>query len=337
MLLYFWSVPQPPFLPSELSNIDDQTSFENAVKETYAFQREYCAPYKRFCNLLKTPMELTDLSEIPFLPVDFFKIHDITSADGIPEKIFSSSGTTGATPSKHLVHDLSYYNYSLDAGFNIFYGSLTDYTVLALLPHYLEREGSSLVDMAARWIEGSKDYRSGFYLHDLESLHKVLCDLASLNRKTILLGVTFALLKLAEKFSLDFPELTIIETGGMKGMYREMVRDEVHSRLRFSFRESEIHSEYGMTELLSQAYLQKDGLFKCPPWMRISIRNTYDPRSNNPLGRTGGINVIDLANQTSCSFIATQDLGKLHEDGFEVLGRFDQSQIRGCNLMVTGF
>jgi phenylacetate-coenzyme A ligase PaaK-like adenylate-forming protein len=278
---------------------------------------------------------LAHVEQIPFLPIDFFKSHDITCFKSDPQKIFTSSGTTGKQTSQHLVHDLAYYHKSLDKSFELFYGQPDEYVVLALLPHYLERTGSSLVDMAARWINQSKNEQSGFYLDEMEQLKTVLISLGKSGTKTILLGVTFALLDLAANFDLDFPELIIIETGGMKGMRREMIREEVHAQIGMSFRESEIHSEYGMTELLSQAYRTQKRSFQTPPWMQVNLRDVNDPLSQTLNLRSGGINVIDLANQTSCAFIATQDLGRNTNKGFEVLGRFDQSQVRGCNLLVT--
>lgn len=337
MLFYFWRMQDDLWLsPKEVTSISDHKTFKDAVIRTYEVQRVQCDTYKRFCDLVQSPANVSELAEIPYLPIDLFRKHQVILNGSSPEAIFQSSGTTGQTTSKHHVANLEFYHESLDAGFKHFYGREQDYAVLALLPHYLERKNSSLVYMAQRWIDKSKDQRSGFYLNDLDRLINNLIELATDKRPVILLGVTFALIDLASKLKGDFPHLTIIETGGMKGMRREMIREELHQILKASFRESEIHSEYGMTELLSQAYLQNGKTFSTPPWMKVSIRDTNDPLSWSDTGKTGGVNIIDLANQLSCSFIATQDLGRMHGDGtFELMGRFDQSEVRGCNLMVT--
>lgn len=257
------------------------------------------------------------------------------SNNDAPEITFSSSGTTGITTSQHLVTDVSWYQNSFRKGFEQFYGDIKDYVFLALLPSYLERSGSSLIYMVEDLITGTATHHSGFYLHNDEELHQNLLHLQQKNQPTILMGVTFALLDFIEKHELDFSELILMETGGMKGRRKEMIREELHETLCKGFGVPAIHSEYGMTELLSQAYSLGEGLFNCVPWMKVLIRDTNDPFTLLPNGKTGGINVIDLANINSCSFIATQDLGKIHPNQmFEVLGRFDFSDIRGCNLLV---
>jgi len=281
-------------------------------------------------------MEISHYRDIPFLPIRFFKSHLVISGEYQPEITFSSSGTTGLSTSKHHIKDQNIYVESFKKAFEIFLGKPEEYIILAMLPSYLERDGSSLVFMLDALIKMSGQNKSGFFLHEYEALHALLMRLKSNGKKVILLGVSFALLDLAEQFPIDFPDLIIIETGGMKGRRKELIREELHQILKKGFGVDKIYSEYGMTELLSQAYSKGEGLFTSPPWMKVLIRDTNDPFSILSSGKTGGINVIDLANIYSCSFIATQDLGKIHKDGrFEVLGRFDSSDIRGCNLMVV--
>lgn len=237
--------------------------------------------------------------------------------------------------SKHYIRSLSLYEKSFVTNFEQQFGDLNNFVILALLPSYLERKGSSLVYMMNRLIELNNDPRSGFYLHDYEKLSETLNSLKSSSKKTLLIGVTYALLNLAEKFPVRFPELLLMETGGMKGMRREMIRKELHDIFKKSFGVRQVYSEYGMTELLSQAYALQDGVFRTPPWMRVLVRDTNDPFTLLDQGKTGGINIIDLANMYSCSFIATSDLGRtIDDDTFEMLGRFDNSDVRGCNLMV---
>lgn len=273
--------------------------------------------------------------EIPYLPISFFKTHEILSSKEATEITFSSSGTTGMVQSRHLVTDLSVYDQSFTLAFEQFYGQIENTCFLALLPSYLERDGSSLIYMVDALIRDSKHPDSGYFLHNHEELHQKLNQLKATGQKTILIGVTYALLDFIEQYQLDFPELVVMETGGMKGKRKEMVREELHGLLQTGFGVSDIHSEYGMTELLSQAYSKGEGIFACPPWMKIHLRDTNDPLTLLRNNRSGGINVIDLANLNSCSFIATQDLGRLFRDGsFEVLGRFDNADIRGCNLLV---
>ncbi|WP_240642039.1 long-chain-fatty-acid--protein ligase [Nonlabens xiamenensis] len=301
----------------------------------YLYQREHNEVYQKFCDLLDRPVK--DVEQIPFLPISLFKSHEVFIPKHDPQIVFTSSGTTGMERSKHYVSDVDIYHQSLDKSFARIYGNPEDYVILALLPHYLERTGSSLVHMAQRWINQSNHPDSGFYLNELETLSQLLKELSNSSRKIILLGVSFALLALAEKFPQQLENTYIIETGGMKGMRKEIIKSELHDILRNAFPGAQIQSEYGMTELLSQAYALNGQLFETPPWMKVLTRQTNDPLSLAPHGRTGGINVIDLANLHSCSFIATQDLGKTHPNGkFEVLGRFDHSDIRGCNLMAVG-
>ena len=269
-----------------------------------------------------------------FLPIQFFKSHQVVSGIFEPEAIFTSSSTTGAKPSLHLVIEKSIYKSSFLSSFNLFYGDITDYTILALLPSYMERGGSSLIMMADELIHLSQQSESGFYLNEFAKLHQTLTSLKAKKKRTILLGVTFALIDFAETFPIEFPELIVMETGGMKGRRAELIRDEVHSILKKGFGVEKIHSEYGMTELLSQAYSKGNGSFVCPPWMKVIISDPTDPFTIMPNGKSGVINIIDLANIYSCGFIQTSDIGIVKTDGsFEVLGRLDNSDIRGCSLM----
>lgn len=302
----------------------------------FQFQAENCQVYQTYLSYLNIDIkQINTLEEIPFLPIEFFKTHEVISNKNKAEIIFSSSGTTGITTSRHLVTDVSWYQKSFRQGFELFYSDIKNYAFLALLPSYLERAGSSLIYMVEDLIAGSQNPDSGFYLYNDEELYQKLKQLQQQKQPTILIGVTFALLDFIEKHQLNFPELIIMETGGMKGRRKEMIREELHETLCNGFGVPAIHSEYGMTELMSQAYSLGEGLFHCVPWMKVLIRDTNDPFTLLPNGKTGGINVIDLANVNSCSFIATQDLGKIHENKmFEVLGRFDFSDIRGCNLLV---
>jgi hypothetical protein len=285
-------------------------------------------------NLGIKTSNVNTINSIPFLPVEFFKTHDIIRRTGKAEEIFKSSGTTGMSQSRHMVIDVSTYVQSFRKAFEIFYGDITKYAVMALLPSYLERDGSSLIYMVDDLMR-SANKESGYFLYDHENLREKLQGLKRTKTPAILMGVTYALLDFAESHSMEFPQLIVMVTGGMKGKRREMVRDELHETLCAGFGAPVIHSEYGMTELLSQAYSKGAGIFHCPPWMRVLIRDTNDPLEILGSNQTGGINVIDLANINSCSFIATQDLGKTLPNGtFEVLGRFDNSDIRGCNLLV---
>ena len=310
--------------------------FENLALKTFHYQVEKINIYKKFIHFLNIePLNITSPDQIPFLPVEFFKNHKIISNPGNAQIIFYSSGTTGMQPAKHFISDLKLYEDSFLKGFKLFYGDPRSYCILALLPSYLEREGSSLVYMADKLIKLSGCPDSGFYLDNDKKLSEKLISLKKQKQKTILLGVSFALLDLAERFPMDLSGVTIMETGGMKGKRKELTRHELHHILKNSFKVDSIHSEYGMTELLSQAYSKGDGIYFTPPWMKVLIKDPYDPLKTLDQGNTGLINIIDLANQNSCSFISTSDLGRTHSDGsFEILGRMDKSDIRGCNLMV---
>ncbi len=302
----------------------------------FRFQYDNNLVYREFCDLVnQNKQTVKSLKQIPFLPIQFFKSHDVVSNADKAETIFTSSGTTGSITSKHIVTDLSWYEQSYRQAFSQFYGNIQDYTVLALLPSYLERQGSSLIHMVEDLIQLSNNPDSGFYLNDYDALVEKLLQQEQENKNVLLIGVTFALLDLIEKQNFKLENTIIMETGGMKGRRKEMIREELHEILTNGFGVKAIHSEYGMTELLSQAYSLGNGIFECPSWMQIHIRDTEDPLTYISNGKTGGINVIDLANINSCSFVATQDLGKKYDNGsFEVLGRFDNSDIRGCNLMV---
>ena len=316
--------------------ISSQKQFEKIALKVFRFQYENNLVYKEFCNLLNVEVsKVKSIQQIPFLPIQFFKSHQVVSNTNAIEETFTSSGTTGMITSKHLVTDASIYEESYRKGFSQFYGNIEDYVVLALLPSYLEREGSSLIYMVEDLIQLSKHPESGFYLHNHDELIQNLITLDQSGQNVILIGVTYALLDLIEKQSFQLQNTIIMETGGMKGKRKEMIREELHVQLCNGFGVPAIHSEYGMTELLSQAYSLGNGVFECPSWMQIHIRDTEDALTYIENGKTGGINVIDLANINSCSFIATQDLGKKNpNNSFEVLGRFDNSDIRGCNLMV---
>lgn len=321
---------------TDIFTLTNQKQFEKIALKVFRFQYENNPVYREFCNFLKTDVQkVKSILQIPFLPIQFFKSHSVVSNSNPIEATFTSSGTTGMTTSKHIVTDVSMYEESYRKGFSQFYGNIEDYVILALLPSYLEREGSSLIYMVEDLIQSSNHSESGFYLNNHDELIKKLIDLDQAGQNVILIGVTYALLDLIEKSSFKLQNTIIMETGGMKGKRKEMIREELHEQLCHGFGVQAIHSEYGMTELLSQAYSLGEGVFECPSWMQILIRDTEDALSYVTEGKTGGINVIDLANINSCSFIATQDLGKKNtNETFEVLGRFDNSDIRGCNLMV---
>lgn len=320
----------------DIFNISSQKQFEKIALKVFRFQYDNNAVYRQFCELLKVEKgSVKALQEIPFLPIQFFKSHEVLSDENPVQEIFTSSGTTGMVTSRHLVTDVTLYEESYRKAFSEFYGNIEDYAVLALLPSYLERQGSSLIYMVDDLIKLSNNENSGFYLHNHDELIEKLIELESQEQNVILIGVTYALLDLIEKRKFNFNNTIIMETGGMKGRRKEMIREELHDQLCKGFGVTAIHSEYGMTELLSQAYSLGNGIFECPFWMNILIRDTEDALTYVENGKTGGINVIDLANMNSCSFIATQDLGKKYpNNSFEVLGRFDHSDIRGCNLMV---
>ncbi|MCF6129252.1 acyl transferase [Flavobacterium sp. AS60] len=347
----------------DIFTISSQKQFEKIALKVFRFQYENNLVYQEFCNFLKVDKQsVKSLQQIPFLPIQFFKNRDVVSNTVAVQETFTSSGTTGMITSKHLVTDVTLYEQSYRKAFSEFYGNIEDYAVLALLPSYLERSGSSLIYMVKDLIELSNNENSGFYLHNYDELITKLIELDNSGQNVILFGVTYALLDLVEIFQnknqsfeekkildnlrqktesvskkqkFQLKNTIIMETGGMKGKRKEMIREELHEILCNGFGVQSIHSEYGMTELLSQAYSLGNGIFECPAWMQIQIRDTEDALTYVDYGKTGGINVIDLANINSCSFIATQDLGKKYpNNSFEVLGRFDNSDIRGCNLMV---
>ena len=323
-------------LREDIFKITSELEFNTLALRVFKFQYEANAVYQKFCKLLdKHPSNVNSLRDIPFIPIEFFKSHDILSSKEPIVKTFTSSGTTGSQTSKHFITDLTIYEDSFNIAFQEFYGNPEDYAILALLPSYLERDGSSLIYMANNLIADSKHPKSGFYLHNLEDLAQTLKALDANGQKTLLIGVSFALLDLVDAYSFQLENTIVMETGGMKGRRKEMIREELHEILSKGFGVNNIHSEYGMTELLSQAYSNGQGVFNCPKHMKILIRDPEDALTYLNKGKTGGINVIDLANLNSCSFIATQDLGKqISETDFEILGRFDHSDVRGCNLMV---
>ncbi|WP_067144821.1 LuxE/PaaK family acyltransferase [Pseudotamlana agarivorans] len=317
-------------------NIQNAADFEDVALQVFNFQFKNNRVYRSFCDLLYIhPSDVTCIQQIPFLPIQFFKTRDILSSQSAIQTTFTSSGTTGNETSKHHVTDLDVYNKSFTKGFEHFYGPIEDYVILGLLPSYLERQGSSLIYMVDAMIKTSKHPESGFYLNNLEELKEALIKLDTEGKKVLLIGVSFALLDLVETYQFQLKNTIIMETGGMKGKRKELIRNELHDILKSGFGVEDIHSEYGMTELLSQAYSKGQGVFECPPWMKILTRDTEDALSIQPAEKAGGLNIIDLANINSCAFIATQDLGRVKTDGtFEVIGRFDNADIRGCNLMV---
>jgi phenylacetate-coenzyme A ligase PaaK-like adenylate-forming protein len=321
----------------QVFSINNEEQFNAMALQIFQYQAKNCKVYHDFITGLKIkPHTVKVIEQIPFLPIEFFKSHKVISSNEPVQVTFTSSGTTGVITSSHYITDVSWYADSFCNAFKLFYGDIKDYTVLALLPSYLERQGSSLIYMVEDMIKQSNNPNSGFYLYNHDELAASLHKQQQIKTPTLLIGVTFALLDFIEQYSINFPELIVMETGGMKGRRKEMIREELHTKLCKDFGVNSIHSEYGMTELLSQAYSKGSGIFNCPPWMRIITRDTNDPMSILINGKAGGINVIDLANISSCSFIATQDLGKVYADGsFEVLGRFDNADIRGCNLLIA--
>jgi len=322
-------------IEKRIFNIDSEKEFNEIALSIFHFQYIENRVYQTFIKQLHIDLDRVDhFSKIPFLPVEFFKKHRIYCGRGNPDALFHSSGTTGVNTSKHAVAKTSIYRESFERTFRLFYGDPANYLILALLPSYLERENSSLIYMVDQLIKKSGNPQSGFYLKHNDELLDLL---NHSNQKILLIGVSFALLDLVEsgKIQPTPADLTVMETGGMKGRRKEMIRAELHDILKAGFHLNSIHSEYGMTELLSQAYSKGEGVFRTPPWMKILIRDTNDPLALLENGKTGGINIIDLANIYSCSFISTKDLGKINfDDTFEISGRFDNSDIRGCNLMV---
>lgn len=321
----------------QVFSISNEQQFNDVALQIFNYQARNCPVYGRFIEGLEIDRaKIYSISEIPFLPVEFFKSQQVISNNDHAGIIFTSSGTTGVVTSRHYVSDVAWYTESFRKAFTIFYGDIKKYTVLALLPSYLEREGSSLIYMVADLIKESAKTDSGFFLYNHEELYNRLKKQKKERKPTLLIGVTFALLDFTETYNLNFPDLIVMETGGMKGRRKEMIREELHELLCEGFGVENIHSEYGMTELLSQAYSKGKGIFNSPPWMKIMVRDPNDPLSIFNDEKTGGINIIDLANFNSCSFIATQDLGKVFKDNsFEILGRFDNSDVRGCNLLIA--
>lgn len=331
---------RPPYKNIELVLNDFNISdFESAALEIFRFQYYENEIYKAFVHALKiNPDEISRITEIPFLPIQFFKSHIIKTSDFVPEAIFESSGTTQSINSRHFIKNNSIYKNSFLKAFELFYGNPAEWCIIGLLPSYLERNNSSLVVMVNELIRQSNHPDSGFYLYEQDKLNSTLQNLEQKQQKTLLIGVTFALLDFAEKHPLPLQHTVIMETGGMKGRRQELTRDEVQQVLKKAFLTDKIHSEYGMTELLSQAYSKGDGLFSCPPWMKVLMRDEDDPMNVNFPEQsvlTGTVNIIDLANIYSCSFIATEDAGRLYPNGsFEILGRIDYSDIRGCSLLA---
>lgn len=312
-------------------------NFNDIALELFHYQANNNLVYKQFLNLIQVdPNTITQITDIPFLPIEFFKTHKVITGRFTPEKVFESSGTTSQNTAKHYLKSFELYKQSFLKGFEYFFGSINNKSFLALLPSYLENPNASLVYMAKSLIEKSGHSSSGFFLDDYEELQSTIEHLKAREVPFVLLGVSFALLEFAEHYGIQLPnDAVVMETGGMKGKRREMIRVELHERLKKGFGKNAIQSEYGMTELLSQAYAYREGYFATPPWMKVLIRNPYDPFEVTATGK-GALNIIDLANIHSCAFIATNDLGKAYENGlFEVLGRFDHSDIRGCNLLVT--
>ena len=320
--------------PTDIFNI---VNFNDTAIKIFRYQHENNAVYRKFCdNLNINHKHINSLEEIPFMPIGFFKTQQVITESFKPAGYFQSSGTTAATTSRHYYRNLDLYEKSFIKSFEMAFGKIGNYCILALLPSYLEQKHSSLIYMVKRLIGLSGDDDGGFYLYNSEELKGKVLDLEKSGRKTILFGVTFALLDLAEKYRFSLKNTIVMETGGMKGRRREMVREELHGLLCDGFGVDRIHSEYGMTELFSQAWSEGDGIFRTPPWMKVLIRDINDPGTLLDHHKTGGINVVDFANLNSCSFIATQDLGRTKKDGsFEVLGRFDHSDVRGCNLLIN--
>lgn len=316
--------------------IQNEEDFERETLKAFHYQFEYNNTYRSFCDLLyKHPSEIKHSREIPFLPIQFFKTHTILTQGATVTTTFTSSGTTGETTSKHFIADADLYKESFTTAFTQSYGNPEDFIILALLPSYLERSGSSLIYMVQHLMDSTHHPDSGFYLNNHKDLASKLRKLDKNDKKIMLIGVSFALLDLIENHRFDLHNTIVMETGGMKGRRKELIREELHTRLQNGFGVSQIHSEYGMTELLSQAYSKGKGIFTPQPWMKVYTRDTEDALTLHNTPRSGALNIIDLANQYSCPFIATQDLGRVFQDGsFTVLGRFDNSDIRGCNLMA---
>jgi phenylacetate-coenzyme A ligase PaaK-like adenylate-forming protein len=324
-------------IQAKIFSVQTNNDFEQLSLDVFRLQCKENKVYGQYVQALGIKAEdISRVEDIPFLPVSFFKTHEVVC--GKPNEsdtVFTSSSTTSDSPSRNIVKDIEVYRSSFRKCFSLFYGNVKDYNILALLPSYLERTGSSLVYMAEDMVKESNSPDSGFYLNNYDELIEKLSRLNKEGKKVLLLGVTYALLKLAEEYPMQLSNTIIMETGGMKGKRKEMPKKEMHEVLKKAFGVKQIHSEYGMTELLSQAYSKGEGIFKCPPWMKIMVRDIYDPLKVTVVNSSGGINIIDLANINSCSFIATDDVGMVHSDGsFEISGRIDYSDIRGCNLMA---
>ena len=327
------------FPVEKIFSVKSDEEFNEAALAVFHYQLKHCSVYREYVEQIKINSKyINSIYDIPFLPVEFFKTQKILSDEKKEELIFLSSGTTATMRSRHFIADKNLYIRSLEKSFEMFYGDTDNYCLLALLPSYIEQENSSLVFMVDTLVKKSFQPGSGFYPNDYENLFFNLRKLISEGKKIILLGVSYALLDFAEKFSFPLRNVILMETGGMKGRREEITRQELHQQLCNAFQITSIHSEYGMTELLSQAYSKGSGIFRSPPWMKIILRNPDDPLDVSAINKNGIINVIDLANIFSCSFIATQDLGRKINDGsFEVIGRTDYSDARGCNLMVSDF
>ena len=320
----------------KIFDIKNHSEFKKQCLDIYNFQYENNMVYQNYCNMIcKDPTDVNEINKIPFLPISFFKTKKILSTDNF-EKVFYSSGSTTNSRSKHFISSLKLYQKSFINNFKLNYSDITQYTILALLPNYYDNKDSSLIYMIEKLIKLSKSKESGFFLDDYVNLSKKLIELdTKKERKTILIGVPYALLDMIDFNQLQLNNTIIMETGGMKGRRKEMVRTELHEKLKRGFGVSKIHSEYGMTELLSQAYSKGDGIFKTPSWMKVIIRDINDAQNVDFNKKSGAINIIDLANYNSCSFIATDDMGKhVNDDEFELIGRVDNSDIRGCNLLV---
>ena len=329
-------IPKEKQLEEQVFAITNEKDFSRIALHVYQFQFENNLLYQDYCRAVrKLPQTVREIRDIPFLPISFFKTHRIETTVFDAELVFKSSGTTGSVTSSHYVKDANLYLKSFSKGFQKFYGDIKQYCIIGLLPSYLERENSSLVYMVDRLIKQSGHKNSGFYLNEFEQLDLTLKQLQFSNQKTILIGVTYALLDFSDRYVQNIPNTIIMETGGMKGRGREITRAELYEHLKKNFGVADIHSEYGMTELLSQAY-GVNGKMTCSPWMKVLIRDETDPFTIYNATGAGAINIIDLANLYSCSFIATEDIGRLNEDGsFEILGRLDHSDVRGCSLMVV--
>lgn len=321
-------------------NIASAAEFSERALEVFRFQYQNNSIYRHWSQLLNVSPQAVDcIEKIPFLPIEFFKLQQVVSSAIHPGTIiFTSSSTTSQTPSRHYVNSPALYEQSFMQAFKLFYGEPSDYCVLALLPNYLQRTGSSLVYMCNRLIHESGHPASGFFLDNIAQLSQVIKRLKQEGQKTLLIGVSYALMDLCDLGIELNEDFSVMETGGMKGTRKELLKPELHEYLQNGFKISTIHSEYGMTELLSQAYSKAGGVFHCPPWMNVMVRELNDPLSLRKDFKTGGLNVIDLANLHSCSFIATKDLGRLNPDGgFEIMGRYNNSDVRGCNLMMGSF